>query len=641
MSFIIKNIILYSRDGRQRILKFEESGLNVITGKSKTGKSAIIDIIDYCLGRGSYNVAEGVIRKKVAWFGLHLGKGEDQVFIARDNPGPGASTGSKVFFQRGRFEVFPTLEEISKNTTENSLKRFITQYAGVGDNQYRPETGTRDPLTANISHALFLCFQQQNVIANQDQLFHRQNDPFIPQAIKDTLPYFLGAFEEEHFLLRAELDVAQANLKKLEAEKLKRSQIVELGRGRIRRVITDGKKAGLIPQEYEVIDEGDAIQFLKTVADRDIAAPNFIPDFGETISTLRNEQIALQNELVNVTTDIRAARSFISHQSSFSFEGAQQVARLKSINLYKEEDTETGSCPFCDSTLDVATPSLKEMTSSLKELNRQMATVHRDSPHLQSHIADLEDKLDQRTQALKEVQLSLGRAVAEDERAKQQQDQLVARARFVGRLSNFLETIEPSDQSDNLEERIEELKIHIDALLSRVKSEDIAQKIDTCLNIISKKMSDYSDRLDLEHGGSSLRLDLKKLTVVADTMDGPIPLWRMGSGENWVSYHVLTHLALHWWFRRKDRPVPGFLVFDQPTQAYYPPDKTDDELEPLNDDDRSAVQALFKLMKDACSEIGSGFQLIVLDHAHLEDDWFEDSIVEEWRRDKALVPLDW
>ena len=70
----------------------------------------------------------------------------------------------------------------------------------------------------------------------------------------------------------------------------------------------------------------------------------------------------------------------------------------------------------------------------------------------------------------------------------------------------------------------------------------------------------YSSGLDLEHVGSQLRLDIRNLTVVADTLDGPVPLYRMGSGENWVGYHVLAHLALHKWFRQKKRPVPGFLI---------------------------------------------------------------------------------
>ncbi|WP_291366393.1 DUF3732 domain-containing protein [Acetobacter sp. UBA5411] len=54
----------------------------------------------------------------------------------------------------------------------------------------------------------------------------------------------------------------------------------------------------------------------------------------------------------------------------------------------------------------------------------------------------------------------------------------------------------------------------------------------------------------------------------------------MTSGENWVGYHVLTHLALHKWFRQKSRPVSGFLILDLS----------------LADEDKTAVKKLFSLI---------------------------------------------
>ena len=46
MSPQISKLILYSRTGQIRELTFRPGGLNVLTGASKTGKSAIIDIVD-------------------------------------------------------------------------------------------------------------------------------------------------------------------------------------------------------------------------------------------------------------------------------------------------------------------------------------------------------------------------------------------------------------------------------------------------------------------------------------------------------------------------------------------------------------------------------------------------------------------
>lgn len=48
MKFNINKIILWLNNGKIRELTFEKNKVNVITGGSSTGKSEIIDIIDYC-----------------------------------------------------------------------------------------------------------------------------------------------------------------------------------------------------------------------------------------------------------------------------------------------------------------------------------------------------------------------------------------------------------------------------------------------------------------------------------------------------------------------------------------------------------------------------------------------------------------
>jgi DNA repair ATPase RecN len=70
MSLQIAKIILYSRKGNIRELEFKPGRLNVLTGASKTGKSAIVDIVDYCTGRSECNVADGIIRRYVGWYAI-------------------------------------------------------------------------------------------------------------------------------------------------------------------------------------------------------------------------------------------------------------------------------------------------------------------------------------------------------------------------------------------------------------------------------------------------------------------------------------------------------------------------------------------------------------------------------------------
>ncbi|MDP2496183.1 DUF3732 domain-containing protein [Shimia thalassica] len=641
MSFIIREIVIYSHTGETRPISFNSSGLNIITGKSKTGKSAIIDIIDYCLGRGSYNVAEGVIRKKVSWFGLHLEKDGDEVFIARDNPGTGASTGSKVYFKRGKLEERPTIDEIEKNTTESSLKTFITQYCGIVENEHRPVVGTRDPLSANISHALFMCFQPQGVIARKDQLFNRMDDTFRALALRDTLPYFLGAVDEQHFRYLSELDELRKQARLLEAQKGKQLQAIEVSRSRVTRLVNDGKRVGLIPQDYQAVDDS-VFDYLSQIAKTDVEEAVDYQDFGETITQLEDERRSIWNRIDELSKDRAATEAFISAQTDFGREVSEQKSRLSSIGIYKEQLGDRTICPLCALPQDEPTPSVSEINAALEDVDRQLSSVHKESPHLLSHISTLSEKIQALTLDLRETSKELRNAIASDEQAQMAQEQLVSRARYVGRLTNFIETVSPEDDDDFDGAELDRVKALIETVLSKLRSEETESRITTFLDFIGQKMTEYSQMLSLEYQGSSLRLDAKKLTVVANTEDGPIPLNRMGSGENWVGYHVLAHLALHWWFRKRDRPVPAFLVLDQPTQAYYPPDAVEGSLDEIKiDADRRAVHSLFELMHHACQEISAPFQLIVLDHAHLRFDWFENAIVEEWRGEDALIPSSW
>ena len=641
MSFAINSITIYSFSGELRTVTFKCSGLNIITGQSQTGKSALIDIIDYCFGRSECYVAEGVIRQHVSWFGVEIQNRDDVLFIARRNPGSTRRTSPDIYIRRGKFDTLPIYHELQKNIAEDGLTPLISQFSGISENEHRPVTGTRLPLQATIRHAMFLCIQKQDEIGNRERLFHRQGDPFIPQAIKDTLPYFLGAVDEDHFIKQAELDVARSKLRELEAKLQNQNWATEDSIQRVRQFINDGKRVGIIEQTFESTDIDTILVKLRSAINVDIASTDIISDSGETITRLQDEQKTLREQLRYVVEEVRATRLFMSEQNAFTREASEQKSRLASIGLYKT-DADGTACPICENHLKKPIPSTTAINSSLEQISQNLEQVGVDSPHLQQKLARLGEGKSKLERALVESQRELGQAYASDARAQSQREMIIERARIIGRISAFLEQVGQGQESNGLEEQIEKARKVVEVLEETIGNDEIRQRLDTFLNLISHKMSKYARCLELEHGSDSVRLDLNKLTVVADTPQGPIPLNRMGSGENWIGYHVLTYLALHNWYRSKNRPVPGFLIFDQPSQAHYPPDQDKDiSLEPLQDADSRAVHDLFKLMYEVSKEIGDGFQLIVLDHVHINEDWFKNATVEEWRGDKFLVPIGW
>src|ERR1019366_4098465 len=117
----IQSIHIYSHDGQRRDLKFHLVGLNVITGRSSTGKSALSDIVEYCMGQSNCNVPEGVIRDKVAWFAVLYQFSNEQVLIAKPSPETGGSSCSIAMERRGAVVSVPSFQELAVNTDDDAV----------------------------------------------------------------------------------------------------------------------------------------------------------------------------------------------------------------------------------------------------------------------------------------------------------------------------------------------------------------------------------------------------------------------------------------------------------------------------------------------------------------------------------------
>ena len=643
LSLQIAKLILYSRQGDVRELPFRLGGLNVLTGASKTGKSAIIDIVDYCTGRGECNVADGVIRKYVGWYAILFQLGEGQIFVARRNPALGEKTSPDIYLERGAALEIPPEASPFKNTTVSAVEKFLGAAIGISQNEHRPPNPTRDPLEANFRHALLFSIQDQNDIDSKQRLFHRQGEDFIGQAIRDTLPYFLGAIDEDRLLKQAQLDEARRQLRQLERQ-LRDSEALDTSTfPRARALFDEARQVGLIDERTAAVSYEAVMAVLRRIARDTYVSENLVVGDGEdALAALRNERQGLRAELERVHAEIRSTRTFTTETSGYEREVKEQRARLSAVGLIKAGGHDPDYCPLCESRLAVATPKIDQIARSLADLSEQLAAVEAENPRLLVRLATLNREANALDEALRENQHRINTRLRENEILRVQQDSFILQARTIGKISQYVDTATSAVGGSALRTSVEAARARMLALEQELDIETTREKLAAFLNIIGLYMTEYSAALDLEHKGSQLRLDIRNLTVVADTMDGPVPLYRMGSGENWVGYHVLSHLALHKWFRQKARPVPGFVIFDQPSQAHYPPERdADGSLEGLADADRIAVLQLFKLVADTAEELAPVMQIIVMDHADLKHEWFETAIVERWRWGNKLVPEEW
>jgi uncharacterized protein DUF3732 len=642
MSLQLRAIAIYSKEGERRDIRFNLRALNIVTGASKTGKSALLDIVDYCWGRPECTVAEGEIRRSVSWFAVLFDRAGEGILIARKNPGPTGKASDEIYFERS-IEDFPASPAgFIKNITGDGLRTQLTSLLGIAENLNIPEPGsTRRPLEASASQAIFFCLQAQDEIASRRLLFHRQGEQHIPQAIKDVLPYFVGAMGEDHYLAQKRYEDARLRLRRLEREHAEARALADEASGTARKLWQEAKRVGLIPLDAAP-DSPEALRAMlaQASAPRPLSYAR-IDDPAADLTDLEERRRQLRAELQDVRDEIGELSRRAREASDFEAEALEQQARLASIGLVPDDGGEHGVCPLCDSRLAIPVPSVEEIRRSLAGLERQLLSARRDHPRLQARIAELETRRTERESEMKAVQRDITTRIAENERLRIQQDQFTEQARVAGRIGYYLENVMTLGSDEGLRLKIARVRAEVAELEQALDQEAMEERLATALSLIGRDITTYASQLELEHGDNSLRLDRKNLTVVADTIDGPLSLSQIGSGENWVGYHVATHLALHNLFRAKQRPLPAFLMLDQPSQAHYPPDRDIGEISGGEDEDQAAVARLYRLLWEYCQKHTPSMQIIVTDHVELLQDWFRDSIVQRWRDGIKLVPVTW
>lgn len=638
MKITIKSIVLYSYDGKERLIGFRPDQLNIITGTSKTGKSALIHIVDYCSGSGECHVPEGVIRRKVSWYGVLFRREEDEVFIARQNPDKGRLTSSAIHMRAGRNLSIPPVTELNRNLDIDGVKDLLTRYVGIEENLHVPdEDHTRDPLAANFSHARLYCFQDQSLIDNKNQLFFNQSDSFVAQAIRDTLPYFVGAVSGNELLKQSELNQLKRSARLIER---RLDAQVSWERGAEQRAIAllaEARQVGLVASEIRHVSLEQTFEVLRRTVGVRPSTPTDVLDSEAELNELIVERENLRAAYSETKMRVDELRTFGSNRGEYEAELVEQSARLRAVALIPDVAGELTSCPLCSSVVPSAQGKLAELHNDLTEISDRITAIRTQNPRLQSMINELSAQLEELGGKMRENQAQVNAVVQQNEVFRTQREIEVRRSRVQGRISAFLET-ENREERDDLATQLSLINSRIAQLSSDLSGESFEDRLENAEFVLSEYMTLYAKELQLEHSEGRTRLDFRRLTVVSDTTHGSIRLENMGSGDNWVGCHVLTHMALHRLFRERVRPVPAFLMMDQPSKAHYPPDReiVADEIE---DDDRAAVLRLFKFVYDRSKQ--DGIQTIIIDHADEPDPWFQDAIVEKWRGGLKLVPDTW
>ena len=635
-------IILYSASGEQRILRFRPGALNIVTGISATGKSALLDIVDFCLGRTTLTMAVGPISDSVEWYAVIVQLPNGQAFIARPAARRGAASTQLAMLELGNDLAPIPFDRLETNADIRSVREQLGRRIGIQENEHEAREGSLlNGLEANLGHAMLLCLQGQGEIANRSLLFHRQGETGIADAIRDTLPYFLGAVPLEQGQLRQRLSEARRELRRAEADLQRSRMLNEDVEVQVRGLVTEAIALGLLSSDIEG-GRTELHQALERVAVSEPSQPVGDDELVIRRSELETRRSDLRDRLRAVGEEIVLLNRLRSGGDEFGAVVTQQISRLRSVDLLSADESDDDACPICGSHLDVRDPTVDELRQQANELQAQLQFMDVALPARRAATSRLQSEADSLRQELRGVDTAISGLDGDLESAGATRRFEESQLFFRGRVQQYLSTVEGSDAEalQALEQRVNVRALTVADIESRLDPDEEREQIGWRLAIVANDMSQWAERLDLEHQ-ENVRLDLRRLTIMTDTLTGPAPLFRIGSAENWVGYHLISHLALHRYFINENRPVPQFLMLDQPTQAYYPSDVEQEAGVPASDDDRRAVQRLYELMRDVVSDLTPSMQIIACDHANLPDDWFQESVVANWRNGEKLIPEEW
>lgn len=636
----IVEIRLYSKDGRNVSLPFKAEAVNIITGPSHTGKSAIVEVLDYCLGASACHIP-GVVGEKCSWVGVVWSRQKQYFGVTRKLPEGKAKTSNDMCFITGSDpkKLLPSsADNMPASFHRNEVNKLVEAQFGIG--RVKGETlGTgRDGKRISVRQVAPFILQDDDVIISKTTLLRGMNGDGRRQII-DSVPYFFGISDEQATANVTKLRRLRTRLNRLESKEKQRATILAAEFDKAGSLLTEAINLGLVPKPIDSSNE-ESKKLLELASKW--TPENATADVQNSLDYLYENESDLLAKLKELKQRSKAARLTQVDASTFKDSSEGQIRRLESIGIFQSPSDAT-ICPLCSNPLDQEHSVTNSIHDALEQLDRDLTEVRIEKPRIDDYLSEQLDKIQENEQKLEEIRFQIKKIVEQEERLKSARLLGHERSRLTGLISSHLgaSTIEYSVNEaieiDSLQEDIAELEGELNTEGKRVLLENEAQRIG---NIATKLLAELP--FEEAYRDSSVFFGvINDVTcgIVTDTRS--YGMRDVGSDENYLSLHVSVLCALHRHFSANNSQVPGVLVFDQISRPYYPPEDNPDEVDVQLSDDTQAVYQYFDfIFKEVQRQ--KGLQFIIIEHAYLaSSNDYKNAVVRRWNYQKKLIPDDW
>ena len=650
-------------------ISFQE-GLNIITGRSSTGKSAIIEIFDYCTGNGENTVPEGVITENAQLYFVVLVSKDTQLVVGRNQ----SENTTKAFYK---------IESEVLDVDNLSMDYFGEEYF-IPLNDFRVELGHFCGL--NISETdedkesidfrgqkkgrpsfrnmISFMLQHQNLIANKHSLFYRFDEKEKRERVIEEFKIFAGFVDQQYYLLCQRLEEKRKQLEQYKTanskyEANKKEIVQEISDLRDNFYAISGKE--LFP---DILSESllNAPQlYIDRLETYKIEVNEISDEYKKRYVQLSEEKNSFLAKRRKATIRLERIMSSIEYAKNYN----KEIDKYKPVSEAIRADVE---CPFCHHATNVTATETNKLTDAINWLNGELqkSPQRLDSflpqkKEVEKEIADIDEKI-------RELNNNLNVILKTNEQLEKNKSLEEQSLKIKLKIENVLEW--------SLKESLNLAHYNIEGVQKEISDLEqilferynIEGKLSEAENFINKSMNEIGGKLDFEYKPINLHFDIKTFELYhLKEGNKKVYLRSMGSGANWLYSHVCLFLSLLRFFSSLgDKSlVPTILFLDQPSQVYFPAvidlstekfdaeklkekekgEKGKDEV----DDDMRAVTNLFLQIADVLKSIKEqyGFtpQIIISDHAdnlNLGENYtFEDFVRKRWRKEgDGLINID-
>ncbi|ARO55664.1 hypothetical protein B2G69_17050 [Methylorubrum zatmanii] len=667
MKFFINALVLWPENDANEIKlhHFSVDKVNVITGWSGTGKSAIISIIDYILGAKSCAIPLGPIRNEVAWYGLIITTDLGVIRVAR-RKADFRQISPDYWLQQGGEIGSPLPRRVGRNASLDDFKTMMDTLSGLSSLRLNPDPDAVGFYErASFRDLAAFNFIPQHIVANPYTMFFKADTHAHKEKLRNVLPLALGIMTNDDLLNMHRHEILRAKLREIDSQLKRRRGAMNFWRSNATSAFFRAQELGLLPAGAAPETLEPIIAALSLVVERagQLASAGTDARTARAVSRIdriKEEERQLDREIAEGKRRLKRLRGLRSSFSAYDGVLAGQLDRVASFGWMAEAvySGDTHGCVLCGSKSATAKQVLNELQEPIADLQDIVVGTREARPMVDRDLIEIEGELHEKERRLSNLR-QIRREIDATKPAIEGGQSLEDVFRFIGNVEQALSNIRAIDDDGELVRQ----RISVDAELREIKSLIDTNAKDRAISDILDSLGDeirlIASFLRLSDIDANPNLDLSELNI---RFDGPDKkrdewLWEIGSGENWMGYHLCLFLALHRIFlgRGAENPVPTFLVIDQPSQVYFPSDTFDETGKDKADairsgkrsrqDDLQSTRRIFAALAWAAQRLECKLQIIVLEHAD-KSAWGDVENVHSvanWRGEGAdyLLPNSW